>query len=87
VSCVNRFIGTYSRVPNTSKLPVTGMASTERSKPLGDRSQSVLWSKTRELALGDGSGPTRRCVVELSLDQNPVGWRRAVPSSLECELT
>ena len=26
VFCVNRFIGTYSRVLNTSKLPITGVA-------------------------------------------------------------
>jgi len=43
------------------------------------------------LTLGDGSGPARRCVVELGLDQNPVGWRPAAPSvlpgGLECELT
>jgi len=54
----------------------------ERCKPLGDRPQSELWSKTRELVLGNISGPARRCVVELGLDQNLVGWRPATPSVL-----
>jgi len=43
------------------------------------------------LALGDGSGSAKQCVVELGLDQNPVGWRPAAPSippgGLERELT
>jgi len=43
------------------------------------------------LALGDGSGPARRCVVELGLNQNLVGWCLATPSVLpggsERELT
>ena len=60
-------------------------------KPPGDRPQSELWSKTRELVLGDESGLARRCVIELGLDQNPLGWRPAAPSSLpgslERELT
>jgi len=34
------------------------------------------------LARGDGSGPARQCVVELGLDQNPMGWRSAAPSVL-----
>ena len=42
VSCVNRFIGTYYRVPNTSKLPVIGVASAEQCKLPGDRPQSEL---------------------------------------------
>ena len=32
--------------------------------------------------LGDGSGPARQCVVELGLDQNPVGWRPIMPNVL-----
>jgi len=43
------------------------------------------------LAFGDGSGPAKRCIVELGLDQNPVGWRPVAPSvlrsGLEHELT
>ena len=41
--------------------------------------------------LGDGSGPAKRCVVELGSDQNPVGWRLTVssvlPDGLEQDLT
>jgi len=63
----------------------------KRCKPPRDRPQSELSSKTRELALGNGSSPIRRCVVELSLDQNPAGYRPAapsvLPSGLERELT
>jgi len=32
---------------------------TERCKSPGDKLQSELWMKTRELALGDGSGSAR----------------------------
>jgi len=28
------------------------------------------------LALGDGSGSAKQCVVEMGLDQNLVGWRQ-----------
>jgi len=45
----------------------------EQCKPPGDRPQSELCSKTRELAFGDVSGLAKRCVVELGLDKNPVG--------------
>jgi len=34
------------------------------------------------MALGDGSGVARWCVVELGLDQNPMGCRPTVPSVL-----
>jgi len=34
------------------------------------------------LGFGDVSGPTRRYVVELGLDQNPVGYRPTAPSVL-----
>jgi len=51
-------------------------------KPSRDRPQSELWSKTRELTLGDVSGPARLCVVELGLDQNLMGWRSTAPSVL-----
>jgi len=40
----------------------------EWCKPPRDRPQSELYSKTRELALGDKSGSARQCVVELGLD-------------------
>ncbi|QCE11098.1 hypothetical protein DEO72_LG10g2331 [Vigna unguiculata] len=43
-------------------------------------------AKTRELALGNVSGPARRCIVELGLDQNLVGWRPATPSVLTSDL-
>jgi len=49
-------------------------------KPPGDRPQSELWSKTRDLAPGDVSDPARLCVVELSPEQNPVGWHPVGPS-------
>jgi len=43
-------------------------------KPPGDRPQSELKSKTRELALGDGSGPVRRCVVIVLLGSSRWVW-------------
>jgi len=70
-------------VPQTSKLLVTGWRLPEGCKSLGDKPQSELWSKTRELALGDVSGPARWCVVELGLDQNLVGWCPAAPSDAD----
>jgi len=86
VSCVNRFIGTYSRVPKTSKLSITVWHLTERCKLPRDKPQSELWSKIRELALGDESGLVRRCVVKLGMDQNSMGWHPATPSALPSDL-
>jgi len=37
-------------------------------KPLGDRPQSELLSKIRELTTNDVNGLARQCVIELGMD-------------------